>query len=946
MQYQYGVNTMFIRVRSFLLIFASALITLPAQAQQDRIGARIGNSPTVVLRGHVPARARRAVDQGPASASLTLPLITMYLQPSPAQQTSLERLLEDQQNPSSANYHKWLTPEQYADRFGASQNDIARIAAWLQSQGLQVGRVARSRGWIQFSGSAGRVEAALHTQIDQYLENGKVHYANATDPSIPLALSGIVRGFFGLHDFRLRPRYARANPMYTAGGQNQVVPDDFATIYDLNPLYSAGINGTGQKLVIVGQTDVTLSDIQTFRSTYGLPAGTIEQILVPGSPDPGVSQDDLPEADLDLEWSGAVAREATIIYVNSDDVNVSLTQAIDETYAPVMSMSYGLCENADLIDLPIYQSLALQANSEGITWLNASGDSGAGDCEDQDAVIAQDGLAVDAPGSVPEVTSMGGSEFDEAGGSFWSGSNSSGGGSALSYIPERVWNDTNIGYGLLGGAGGGGTSLFFPKPVWQTGPGVPSNSYRNVPDVSIAASPNHDGYYIYTAGALQIIGGTSVGGPTMAGIVTLLNEYLVSTGVQTQPGLANINPQVYRMAQDSSGVFHDITKGNNNVPCVSGSPNCSNGSFGYSAGVGYDRGSGVGSPDAYNLIHAWSNHYPTLGAVGAAVVASINQNPVFEEATDLDSHRWLFTITLSEEAGVAATVTGFSINGKSYDVATVFGTASIPASGSISSSNLSLSNLAVPTNVVFAYSGTDAHGHAWSEQLSIPFKGPQTALTVAGASNAASGQRGYAPGMLLSVYGTGMGDAVQSAGTIPLPQYLQGFEAWVNGVMAALYYVSPDQVNLQIPYETQPGYATLTVGNPYDNVNYTIKVVPAAPGIFTDNGFVFPPFSSAARGAESALYITGEGQVTPSLADGASPSSTTSIDQLPKPNLPVTVTVANLPATIKFIGIPPGLVGVTQINYVVPAATPLGAQPVVVTVGGAASQPAMLTVTQ
>jgi adhesin/invasin len=191
-----------------------------------------------------------------------------------------------------------------------------------------------------------------------------------------------------------------------------------------------------------------------------------------------------------------------------------------------------------------------------------------------------------------------------------------------------------------------------------------------------------------------------------------------------------------------------------------------------------------------------------------------------------------------------------------------------------------------------------------------------------------------------------MGNAVQSAGTIPLPQYLQGFEAEVNGVTASLYYVSPDQVNLQIPYETQPGYATLTVGNPYDNVNYMIKVVAAAPGIFTDNGFVFPPFSSAARGVETALYITGEGEVSPSLADGASPSSGTPTSELPKPKLPVTVTVANLPATIDFIGIPPGLVGVTQINYVVPAAAPLGAQPVVVTVGGAASPAAMLTVTQ
>ena len=382
--------------------------------------------------------------------------------------------------------------------------------------------------------------------------------------------------------------------------------------------------------------------------------------------------------------------------------------------------------------------------------------------------------------------------------------------------------------------------------------------------------------------------------------------------------------------------------GNNNVPCVNGSPNCVNGSFGFSAGLGYDRASGVGSPDAYNLVHAWTSQTATA----AAVVASIDQNPVFEQSTGVGGSSWPFTITLSEEAGVAATVTGFTINGKSYEVTSVFGTADIPAHKSISSINLNLTNLSVPTNVEFGYSGTDIHGNQWSEKLTIPFVGPQISLTVGGASNAASGQNGYAPGMLLSVYGTALGNAVQSAGTIPLPQYLQGFEASVNGVTASLYYVSPDQVNIQIPYETQPGSATLTVGNPYVNVNYTINVTPAAPGIFVDKGFVFPPFSSAVRGMESALYITGEGQVSPGLADGASPSSNTPLGLLPKPILPYSVTVANLSAAIDFIGITPGTVGVTQINFVVPANAPLGVQPVVVTVGGVASQPAMLTVTQ
>jgi uncharacterized protein (TIGR03437 family) len=927
-----------------LIALLSGSLTATLSAQTDRIGMRIDSTRTIVLAGRVPPRARPQLDQGRVASSFAMPAVTLYFKLSASQQIALEQLLANQQNPASADFRNWLSPEQYADRFGLSQNDVTKITAWLQSQGLEVQRVARGRGWIQFSGTAQQVENAFHTQIHQYLENGKLNYANSTDPSIPAALSDVVLGLRGLNNYRLKPR-SRARGVAprntTNNGDHQIAPDDFATIYDVTPLYTSGINGAGQKLVIVGQTDINLSDIEAFRSNFNLPPINLTQILVPLQPDPGISQDDLPEADLDLEWSGSVARSANIIFVYSDDVTTSLQEAIDQDYAPVVSMSYGLCEDADLFDLPTYRSWAQQGNSEGITWLAAAGDDGAADCEDPDAFIAQDGLAVDEPGSIPEVTSMGGSEFNEGSGAYWSSTNTANGASALSYIPEMVWNDTSLGFGLA--AGGGGTSMVFSKPVWQTGPGVPNDSFRHVPDLSIAASPDHDGYIVYTGGSPQIYGGTSVAAPTMAGIVTLLNGYLVSRGAQKQAGLANINPTLYRMAENSPAVFHDITVGNNSVPCVIGSPNCTAGTFGYNAGPRYDQASGLGSPDAYNFVHQWNStvNVPTA----PAVVPSIDNNPVFEQPANGSGYRWAFKITLSEEAGVATTLTGFTINGASYDVAATFGTTAIAADTSVSSIGLGLANLTVPTNVVFGFSGVDASGKQWTQTLSIPFDGPQTQLLVGGASNAASGQQSYAPGMLLSVYGTALGQFVQSAGTVPLPQYLAGFEALVNGVTASIYYVSPDQVNIQIPYETQPGSTTLTVGNPYINVNYTLNIVPAAPGIFMTNGFTAAPFSSAARGETTTLFITGDGQVTPSLADGASPASGTPTTQLPQSNLPVTVTVAGQPATIAFHGIPVGLVGVTQINYVVPANTPLGVQPVVVSVGGVLSKAANLTVT-
>ena len=313
-------------------------------------------------------------------------------------------------------------------------------------------------------------------------------------------------------------------------------------------------------MVIVGQTRVNLSDIEQFRSSYGLPVNDPKPVLVANSPDPGVKSDDLDEADLDLELSGAVARNATILYVYSTDVIESVQYAIDQNLAPVISQSYGSCEpETPQSDATAFQQMAQQANSQGITWLAASGDSGGADCDDSQ----NPGLSVDLPGSVPEVTSMGGTEFVEGGAQYWRSTNSSSGESAISYIPETTWNDS-VADGEPS-AGGGGASIYFSKPSWQTGTGVPADNARDVPDVSLSASADHDGYFVYTGGSLQVYGGTSVAAPTFAGVITLLNQYLVSTGAQSSPGVGNINPKLYSLAKTEPAAFHDVTTGNNIV---------------------------------------------------------------------------------------------------------------------------------------------------------------------------------------------------------------------------------------------------------------------------------------------------------------------------------------------------------------------------------------------
>ncbi len=927
------MNRSFQRLAFSCVLCGAAAVNLFAQA--DRVRTAIDNSQRVSLHGFVHPAARAANDQGVASDSLVLPAITMAFQPSAAQQADLDTLLAQQQDPNSPNYHQWLTPEQFADRFGASAADLDKVKQWLTSQGFQVTGAARGRGWIKFSGTAGQVKSAFHTEIHRYTVNGESHYANATEPAIPAALSSLVSGIRGLNDFHMKPRLRKMmTPDLTNRNAHQIGPTDFAAIYDVNPLYTAGVDGTGQKIAVVGQTTIKLSDITSFRTTFGLPAINLQQVLAGNNP--GLSSDDLPEADLDIEWSGAVAKNAQILYVYSDDVWNSALYAVDNDVAPVITMSYGECEQSDLGDLPGFRAAAQQANAEGITWLSAAGDAGAADCEDIGASIAQDGLAVDVPAAIPEITGMGGTQLNEGSGVYWNTA-----GNAIGYIPEVVWNDTALDGELS--SGGGGVSTYFPHPGWQTGPGVPSDAFRHVPDLSLSASADHDGYYVFTGGSASYFGGTSVAAPTMAGIVVLLNHYLVSTGIQKQPGLGNINPTIYRLAQSTTNVFHDISGGNNSQPCAVGSPDCTTGTMGFNAAANYDSASGWGSVDATNLAHQWSTAAPNA----SAVAASLDQNPVFQQQPDSSGNSWVFKLTLSEEAGIPTTLTSMTINGQDYGskISSLFGGAAIPGAGSISA-NIGLSGLNVPTNVAFTFKGVDASGKTWSQQLSVPFQGFQSKLTISGISNAATGQQSFAPGMILSVYGAALGTFVESAFTVPLPQYLAGFSAYINGVPAPVYYVSANQVNIQIPYETQPGRATLQIYNPYDVANFNFTVSSSAPGIFTFSDGTVNPSRSAARGSEVAMYITGEGAVSPSLATGATPSPNA---RTPTPRLPVTVTVGGIAipqASLQYVGIPSGLVGVTQINFTIPTTVGTGPQPVVVTVGTASSPAATINVTQ
>jgi subtilase family serine protease len=671
------------------LLISSLFSSLSFAAVSDRITAPIDSSQKVALYGNMHGLARPQSDVGRADGSRQIDGISLNFHLSAAQQKDMNQLLAQLGDPRSPHFHKYLTIPQYAARFGMSQNDLDKVAAWVQSQGFTNVKIASSHNKVSFDGTVAQVESAFALEMHNYMVDGVVHTANAMNPSVPAALSGAVQYVGHLHDFAPKPRL-KVKPNLTSyvSGNHFLSPGDFATIYDLGPLYSAGATGLGQKIVIVGQSTISTTDLNNFRSAAGLPASTptltsMEGVATRCSGDEG-------ESDLDVEWSGGVAKDAQITFLYAglgtgdtcsnrfdsvwdaleEALTGSLTQGDTGTpIAPFVSTSYGYCESGlgsafagpytGTLNVGVVEQWEQEGQLLGVTLVSASGDAGAADCDPSSSTSATHGFAVDSPAAIPETTGAGGNEFfgDSAGvvtgntaagdPPYWGASNAGSDSisSALEYIPEEAWNDTtfNIANGGGLGASGGGASIYFSKPSWQTGTGVPSDGKRDVPDISITASADHDGYLFCSedagvgtcssgfrtgaGGNFTIVGGTSAAAPTFTAILTLVNQYL---GNVPPTGLAPVNPTLYQLPGNIPAPFHDITTGNNDVPCTALSTNCPSGTtqFGFNAGVGYDQVTGLGSVDGYALAEIWARS-PTTIAVSAPSTVNLGASVTF-----------------------------------------------------------------------------------------------------------------------------------------------------------------------------------------------------------------------------------------------------------------------------------------------------------------------------
>jgi subtilase family serine protease len=889
-----------------LFFISLVLFTAKVPAQTVPVRARVTDpvdtQNLVTLRGNVHPLARAEYDQGPAPDDLPMERMLLVLRRGADQETALRQLLDEQQVKSSPLFHQWLTPEQFGQQFGPADSDIQAVTDWLAGQGFQVKRVATGRTVIEFSGSAGLVRQVLGTEIHRFRVNGEDHWANTSDPQIPAALAPVVAGIDSLNNFPRKPltrqlgTFSRSkltgevHPLFTfpySGSTYYALgATDFATIYNVAPLWTAGTDGTGQAIAVAGETNINLQDVADFRAMFGLPAKAPNIIL--NGPDPGITSTDEPEADLDVQWSGAVAKGATIDLVVSEStettagIDLSALYIIDNNLAPVMSESYGSCEaSLGVGGNQFYSTLWEQAAAQGITVLMAAGDSGSAGCDYSPESAAQYGLAVSGLASTPFNVAVGGTDFNDlsTAATYWNQSNSSPfQNSAKSYIPESTWNDScaspgtltscspppniqnfSAGVDLVAGAGGASNCASpigtFPevtcsgggyaKPSWQSGPGVPSDGLRDVPDLSLFSGDGlNDSFYVMCemdANAsqggssascdlnspyldFQGTGGTSASVQTFAGIMALVNQAHGRQG--------NANYVLYALAaragntcvsnaaavSKTSCVFYDTTTGNNSVICQGGTPNCSNTStaanqYGimasgnplsaaYTTTPGYDLATGLGSVNAANLVNNWTSNFTP-----STTTLSLSTSPATNPITLTHGHPINFTIDVTSGSGTpAGDVSIIAQTGSSPSNATGIGAFTL-SGGSISGSTSMLPGGTYNVTAHYAGNGTFAASDSTPGiPVTVNKEGSQTEIRLV-TFNPVSGAPSY--GATTAAYGSPYVlrmDVTNSSGQ-PCANQVTGLIAYPCPTGALT--VSPAPTDESPPPGTIPGHYTL-----------------------------------------------------------------------------------------------------------------------------------------
>ncbi len=613
---------------------------------------------------------KNAKDAGPVPGQTLASHMVLLLQRSIQQQQALDEYLGDIQNPSSPNYHHWLTPAQFANAYGVNADDVASVTSWLQSEGFTVDKVSPARNIIEFSGTVNQLQQAFQTRIHRLVLGSDSEMTAISSVQVPRALSPVIRGLVNLDG-------ARPHTLYEPGVSGKydpathsikadftvfdngtpllfVDPSDAATIYDtpnatLNPNYHGStLDGTGVNVGVVGDSNVNLDLVANYRQSFlGETAGSqnLPTVIVDGN-DPGQTGDEV-ESWLDLEILGGIAPSAKIYYYASQDEDLTyglqnaIIRAVNDNLVSILSISYGSCEAAQgTAGNAFFSEVYEQAAAQGITVTVSSGDSGSANCDSDANTTAVNGLTVNALASTPYNIAVGGTDFDVLGKNFSAYVDDTTSGippywlTVHQYIPEEPWNDStqvnttsaNNTPLLIEGrtniiADGGGASSVYTKPAFQTAL-TPQDGARDLPDVSfLAANGLYGASWVFCE---RTIGGDDcentngqfsptttfhgVGGTSAAAPAFAGMLALLEQSVGSRLGQAN-NVLYQLAASKYSTVMHDITTGNNSVVCSSGSPNCGTNGFltSWDAVTGYDQASGLGSLDAAQMVSNWNS---------------------------------------------------------------------------------------------------------------------------------------------------------------------------------------------------------------------------------------------------------------------------------------------------------------------------------------------------
>jgi pseudomonalisin len=868
-----------VRIRSlFLAVVCLAVLDLSALAQrtENRIVGRVDEGQVVTLSGNVHPLARGEFDLGAVAGETVLERMVLELEPSAAQQAELDALVEAQHDPGSPLYQRWLTPAEYGVRFGASARDVARITAWLRGHGFTVDEVAASDRLIEFSGTAADVADAFHTEIHRYQVDGVEHIANVQDPQIPAAFAGVVGGVLSLHDFRRSSEISAKKPLiaaamkvasgaralnaaapeYTDGSTHYLFPADWATIYDLNALYSAGKTGAGASIAIVGRSSINASDVATFRAASGLAANAPSITYV--TTNPGLVSGDQDESTLDVEWSGAVAPAAAVKFVvgastaTTDGVDLSAQYIVNHATATVVSTSYGSCEqDMGSTELAFYNGLWEQAASEGISAFVSSGDSGAAGCNAGSSSTGS-GKGVNGLCSSPYSTCVGGTEFNEGSSTtkYWSATNSSTDESALSYIPEEVWNESALEGGSGLWASTGGASVVYAEPSWQKSVAGASaaNGMRAVPDVAMTAA-SHDGYIVVEDGSYWVIAGTSASSPSFAGVMALVDQ------AEGGKGQGCANPELYALLNASKNPFHATPSGNNSVPGVTG--------FTASGGE-YNLATGLGSVDGALLVSEW----------GAGVTASSVNFAMTQSATSgtaLTGKTATFTMGVTE-SGTAKNAVALTAKTPAGVTATISPTSITP--GTTATVTLTVASTATAGAQSVVITGSDSSGtQTVTYALTVT---PPPSLTLTAASGSVSVAAGKSVTEAFSIAGSTSYSGAVSLSVSGLPAGVTA--TWSSSPLTLSAESGTSTLTFTAASTAKAGTAAITVTASGDGVTATRQITLQV---------------TQAAGLQLALSAS-----TLAMTHTASAAVTISMTELGGLNIPTTLTLSGLPAGV------------------------------------------------